>query len=171
MKHHTILALVAISLSASVQAQDSASAERRHEINQKVQEGLAFDWRQTKQAFTKSVHGGIQHLFAKSIDDTHLIKAIQVYMLRLASQFRAGDFADTERIHGADMPGLAELKKAGPNDIKFEYKALPTGAQIHFVTEDTHLLENLHAWFEAQIKDHGNADVSEHTKHHLSPAE
>jgi len=41
----------------------------------------------------------------------------------------------TEHIHGAIMPGLTQLKKAETDEIKYEYKALPNGAQLHYSTE------------------------------------
>jgi hypothetical protein len=171
MKHHALITVVISLFSTAAFAVELNTPERMNDIHQNVQQNLPFDLGQTQQAFTKTVHGGIQHMVAKSADNPQLIKAIQAYMLKLASQFRKGDFSDTERIHGAAMPGLAELKKATLNDIKFEYKALEKGAQIHYATENSHLLENLHAWFDAQIKDHGNAVISEHAQHHLTPAE
>jgi hypothetical protein len=49
------------------------------------------------------------------------------------------------------MPGLAQMKSAKQDDIRYDYKALPNGGQIHFSTEYPHLLNALHHWFDAQI--------------------
>lgn len=38
----------------------------------------------------------------------------------------------TERMHGADIPGLIQLKTAKPDDIKCEYQDLENGGQIHY---------------------------------------
>jgi hypothetical protein len=74
---------------------------------------------------------------------------IQAHLLKIANEFRKGDFSVTERIHGADMPGLAQLKMAETDDIKFEYKALANGAQIHYSTEYPQYIQALHEWFDA----------------------
>ncbi len=57
------------------------------------------------------------------------------------------------------------------DDIKFEYKALPDGAQIHYSTEYPQYVQALHEWFDAQMSEHGNAEIPEHIKHHSTPAE
>lgn len=171
MKHHALIAIITTLLSSSVLALEPNTPERMNEVHRSVQQSVPFNLDETQQSFSKTVHGGIQHITAKSTDNPLLVKSIQTYMLKLANQFRKGDFSDTERMHGANMPGLAQLKKAATDDIKYEYKALENGAQIHFSTEDTHLLDNLHAWFDAQINDHGNAVMPDHVKHHGTPAE
>lgn len=89
----------------------------------------------------------------------------------MTNEFKKGDYSDTERMHGADMPGLAQLKKAEVDDIRFEYRVLPIGAQIHFSTEYPLFVDALHEWFDAQISDHGNAVIPEHSQHHATLAE
>jgi hypothetical protein len=96
---------------------------------------------------------------------------IQAHLLKIADEFRKGDFSVTERVHGPDMPGLAQLKKAQPDDIKFEYEALPEGAQIHYSTEYPQYVQALHEWFDAQQREHGNVVIPEHIRHHSTPAE
>jgi hypothetical protein len=123
------------------------------------------------QTFTNTVHGGVQHVVTKSPDNAKQIKLIQSYLLKITDQFRKSDFSVTERIYGADMPGLAILKAAQLDDIKFEYKPLENGAQIHYATEDTLFIQALHAWFDAQIEEYGNDDIPGHKKHHSTIAE
>ncbi|MDD1618833.1 MAG: aspartate carbamoyltransferase [Methylococcaceae bacterium] len=119
----------------------------------------------------KTVHGGVQHVVVKSADNTQQIKLIQENLLKMANDFRKGDFSVTEHIHGATMPGLAQLKKAETDDIKYEFKALPNGAQIHYSTEYPQYVQALHEWFDAQMSEHGNEAVPEHSKHHSTVAE
>ena len=69
------------------------------------------------------------------------------------------------------MPGLMQLKTAKPYDIKYKYKALPNGAQIHYSTEYPQFVDALHEWFEAQAKDHHNTIIQEHAEHHKSISE
>jgi len=45
------------------------------------------------------------------------------------------------------------------DDIKYEYKALPNGAQIHYSTEYPQYVQALHEWFDAQVSEHGNEVV------------
>jgi hypothetical protein len=52
------------------------------------------------------------------------------------------------------MPGLAELQ-AGAGRIQVVYAALPNGGQIRYTTADAGLISALHAWFAAQLADHG----------------
>jgi hypothetical protein len=167
MKHYPLIAVGLLLFSMTAPALEKGKVE----VCQRCQEILPYALDQTLQTFTKTVHGGVQHVFAKSADNTEQIKLIQAHLLKMADAFRKGDFSETELIHGADMPGLAQLKMAKTDDIKFEYKALPNGAQIHYSTEYPLFVQALHFWFDAQISDHGNDVIPEHIKHHLTPAE
>jgi hypothetical protein len=117
------------------------------------------------------VHGGVQHVIAKSKDNFELIKLIQAHLLNITEQFRKGDFSFTEQMHGSDMPGLIQLKTAKPYDIKFEYRVLENGGQIHFSSEYPQYVSALHEWVDAQALEHGNADILGHKQHHLSNSE
>jgi len=141
------------------------------EIRQRAQQVVPYTLSEALQSFTKTVHGGIQHVVAKSANDTRQIKLVQAHLSEIANQYRKGDFSVTERVHGPDMPGLVQLKMAKTDDIKFEYKALPNGAQIHYTTEYPQFVQALHEWFDAQGIEHGNDPIPEHSKHHQTPAE
>lgn len=132
---------------------------------------LSYPADQTQSSFTKTVHGGVQHVIAKSANNIELIKLIQAHLLKLAEQFRKGDFSVTESMHGSHMPGLAQLKTAKPDDIKFEYRALENGGQIHYSSEYPQFVSALHEWFDAQTLEHGNANITGHKQHHLSNSE
>lgn len=171
MKHYTLIGAGFFLLSTAALALEQASPKQIDEVHQSMQEVVPFALDQTLQTFTKTVHGGVQHVVAKSADDTKQIKLIQAHLLKIADEFRKGDFSVTERIHGADMPGLAQLKRAEIDDIRFEYKALPNGAQIHYSTEYPQYVQALHEWFDAQMSEHGNEVIPEHIKHHSTPVE
>jgi hypothetical protein len=171
MKHNTLIGAGLFLLSTAALALEETSPKQIDEVHQGMQQVVPFALDQTLQTFTKTVHGGVQHVVAKSTDDTKQIKLIQAHLLKIADEFRKGDFSVTERIHGADMPGLAQLKRAETDDIRFEYKALPNGAQIHYSTEYPQYVQALHEWFDAQMSEHGNAEIPEHIKHHSTPAE
>ena len=171
MKHYTLIGVGLLLFSTSALALEIASPKQVDEVQQRTQQVVPYALDQTQLTFSKTVHGGVQHVIAKSADNTRQIKLIQANLLKMASDFRKGDFSVTERIHGADMPGLTQLKMAETDDIKFEYKALPNGAQIHYSTEYPQYVQALHEWFDAQTREHGNEAVPEHIKHHSTPAE
>lgn len=171
MKNHILMGLGLLLVSTAAFSVETAKSKQVDEIHQRVQNEVPFAVDQTLQTFTKTVHGGVQHVVAKSADDAKQVKLIQAHLLKLANDFRKGDFSLTERIHGKDMPGLAQLKRAETDDIKFEYQALPNGAQIHYSTEYPQYVQALHEWFDAQASEHGSDVLPEHMKHHATPAE
>lgn len=148
------------------------ACEAKPDATAPVDAGLvAYDTQQANESFSKTVHGGIMHIVAKSADNSRQIKLIQQYLRQTAAEFKQGNFSSTERFHGLDMPGLAKMKAAKKDDIRYEYQALPNGGQIHFSTEYPDLLTALNHWFDAQIKDHGAIKLPEHKRHHASSAE
>jgi hypothetical protein len=171
MKNHLLLLTGLLLFSTAASALEKTDLVPSDEVRQHMQQTVPFALDQTLETFTKTVHGGVQHVVAKSADNTRQIKLIQAHLLKIANEFRKGDFSATERIHGIGMPGLAQLKKAETDDIKFEYEALPNGAQIHFSTEYPQFVEALHEWFDAQKSAHGNDEIPGHTLHHSLPAE
>ncbi|MDD5412386.1 MAG: aspartate carbamoyltransferase [Methylobacter sp.] len=171
MKNYLLMLIGLLLFSTTGLAVENADPKKVEEVHERVQRVVPYALDRTLQTFTKTVHGGVQHVVVKSADDTQQIKLIQEHLQKLANEYRKGDFSASERVHGADMPGLAQLKKAEIDDIKFEYKALPNGAQIHYSTEYPQYDKALHEWFDAQVSDHGSDVIPEHMKHHLTPAE
>jgi hypothetical protein len=171
MKLYFLIVATLVLFSSPVLAVDEPSPAQIEAIHQREKQIAPFDVDQAIEMFSKTVHGGVQHIVVKSADNTKQIKLIQEYLLKITNSLNKGDFSETERIHGANMPGLARLKKAEPYDIKFEYEALPNGAQIHFSTEYPQYAQALHEWFDAQQKEHKNEVIQEHSKHHLTPTE
>ncbi|CAA9891034.1 conserved exported hypothetical protein [Candidatus Methylobacter favarea] len=171
MKHYLLVVAGLLLFAAAALALEKPGPERFDEVRYRRQQVVPFAVDQSLQTFTKTVHGGVQHVVVKSPGNTAQIKLIQAHLQKLAEDFRKGDFSETERIHGADMPGLVQLKLAAADDIKFEYEALPDGAQIHYSTEYPQYVQALHEWFDAQISDEGNDVIPEHIKHHLRPSE
>ncbi|PPD29131.1 MAG: aspartate carbamoyltransferase [Methylomonas sp.] len=136
-----------------------------------MQQLLPYPADQTEESFTRTVHGGVQHVVAKSANNSELVKSIQAHLLKITEQFRKGDFSITGRMHGAEMPGLMQLKRAKPYDIRFEYRALEKGGQIHYSSEYPQFVSALHEWFDAQASAHGNAVIPGHKQHHSSNSE
>lgn len=171
MKNYPLILVGLLLFSTTAPAIEQAAPKQVEEVHHRVQRVVPYALDQTLQTFTKTVHGGVQHVVVKSADNTKQIKLIQAHLLKVADAFRKGDFSATERVHGADMPGLTQLKTAETDDIKFEYKALENGAQIHYSTEYPQFVQALHIWFDAQLKDHGSDVIPGHSQHHSTIAE
>ena len=123
---------------------------------------MPFDLEQTTHVFEKIDEGGLQKVVVKDPANKKQIALIQSHLKEESERFRKGDFADPAKIHGEDMPGLAELK-AEAKQIEVRYSALPDGAQIRYTTKDPKLVAALHRWFDAQLSDHGH-HASGHTQ-------
>jgi hypothetical protein len=115
---------------------------------------MPFDLEQTLHIFQRLDDGGRQTVTAKDPLNEKQIALIQAHLQQEAEKFRRGDFSDPARIHGDDMPGLAELK-IGFMQIDIQYKALPNGGEIRYTTASPSLDMSLHRWFMAQVSDHG----------------
>jgi hypothetical protein len=168
MKTIALLTLM-LSISFSVGAEPTANSAQTKAAE--ARQMLPYDADQALEGFSKTVYGGIMHILAKVDGDSRQIKNIQRYLRQTTKEYRNGDFSSTERFHGSDMPGLARMKAAKTDDIKYEFKALKNGGQIHFSTEYPELLNALHTWLDAQIAAHGSAPLPGHSQHHASPAE
>lgn len=115
---------------------------------------MPFDLEETTHRFLPTDDGLRQEVVADHPNDTTQIDLVRQHLTAEAERFRAGDFGDPASIHGADMPGLAELS-AGATNIEITYAELPDGATLTFQTTDPELVQALHDWGEAQISDHG----------------
>lgn len=171
MKNYLLPFVGLLFFSATTLAIEQAAPQHSAEVHHRMQLSVPYAVDETLQTFTKTVHGGVQHVVTKSPDNIKQIKLVQAHLAKLAEQFRKGDFSATERVHGPDMPGLALLKTAQPDDIKIEYKPLDNGGQIHYSTEYVPFIQAIHVWFDAQIGEHGNDQIPGHNQHHKTMGE
>ncbi len=119
---------------------------------------MPFDLEQTIHVFQRLDDGGRQTVTVKDPANTQQTALIQSHLQHEADKFRQGDFSDPARVHGDDMPGLAELK-AGSAQIDIRYTSLPNGGEIRYTTANPSLVTALHQWFAAQVSDHGRHAV------------
>jgi hypothetical protein len=115
---------------------------------------MPFDLELTRHDFRPLEDGGTQTVVARDPADADQIVLIQRHLREAAERFQRGDFSDPAFIHGADMPGLAEVRQ-GASRIRIEFAAVPDGAQIRYLTADPALVSAIHQWFLAQTSDHG----------------
>jgi hypothetical protein len=128
---------------------------RQAEVAERGAEVMPFDLDRTTHVFTARPGGGVQVVTADDPDDAEQVRLVRAHLGEEAGAFAGGDFGDPASIHGADMPGLAALQ-AGADRIAVSYQDVPAGGQLTYTTSDPALVEALHAWFDAQVSDHGS---------------
>ncbi|MFM0470486.1 aspartate carbamoyltransferase [Paraburkholderia strydomiana] len=143
----------------------AADSERQAEVAQRGAEVMPFSLKATAHIFTKSDDGGSQQVIAKNPADSVQIRLIRKHLRQIQTQFQRGDFSGPARTHGTDMPGLAQLSAAKPGQVSITYKDIEGGGELSYRSDDPKLVSSLHAWFDAQISDHG-ADAMDGHKHH-----
>ena len=150
--HIAALALIVGTVMAgvSVRADDAHSTT----VEQHSMQVMPFDMNKTTHVFRKTPSGGVEMVVVKDPSDTADIGMIQSHLQKESKLFAAGNVSDPAYIHGSDMPGLQALG-ASATHMEIRYSALPAGAQIAFTTQDATLVSAVHAWFDAQVKDHG----------------
>lgn len=167
---HKTLMFLWLAAAAPVFAQAPASEQRLDEVAERGRHVMPFHLEKTQHIFNKTEHGGIQQVIAKDAGDSEQIGLIRQHLADISSRFQQGDFAKQRRIHGDDMPGLAELSSQYRN-VRFAYRDLPNGAEIEYSAEDSALIDAIHRYFNAQLSDHarhaagGGAMKCEHKRH------
>jgi hypothetical protein len=161
MRHSFLtIILAALVALAGCAEQGPQQTDRQAEVAEKGQSVMPFDLEKTTHHFLPTEDGLRQEVVADHADDATQIELVREHLSSEAERFRAGDFGDPAKIHGPDMPGLAELS-AGASAITITYSELTDGAALDFRTADPNLVHALHTWAGAQVSDHGR-----HAQHH-----
>jgi hypothetical protein len=134
---------------------DTTMTPSSHEamVEQGSKEVMPFDLNRTMHVFEPTPDGGVQTVMAHD-GDPQQIALVRSHLRKEANAFARGDFSDPAKIHGMNMPGLAQLR-AGARRIAISYQQTTNGASIRYKTLDPQLVAALHEWFAAQVKDHG----------------
>ena len=169
MKDIALFVLTIIVICLAPDFSFAADKTRQEAVAERGANVMPFDLKATTHIFTNTRTGGIQQVVVKSASDTTQIGLIREHLKRIAAQFSKGDFSDPAQIHGAEMPGLAELKAAQPAEIKIQYRELKTGAEIIYTTKNPNLVTALHKWFDAQLADHGHDAMPGHDHSMMHP--
>ncbi|WP_247597016.1 aspartate carbamoyltransferase [Hydrogenophaga sp. PAMC20947] len=143
----------------------AASEQRQAGVAQRGTDVMPFNLAATTHIFTKTAQGGVQQVVVKQADNAEQVKLTRLHLHEIRDQFLKGDFSGPERIHGQDMPGLAALKAARPGQIAITYRELKDGAELSYTTTQAALVVALHAWFDAQLSDHGKDAMAGHAAH------
>jgi hypothetical protein len=135
-------------------ARDSADRSRQAEVAERGRSVMPFDLDKTTHQFIPTDDGLVEEVTADRAGDTEQTALVRAHLAAEARRFSAGDYADPARIHGGQMPGLAQLS-TGASRIEITYTDIPDGGRIRFRTSAPDLVDALHAWGAAQTTDHG----------------
>lgn len=115
---------------------------------------MPFDMSKTIHVFKMTESGGIQKVLVKNPKETDQVLLIRQHLSHEAEMFSHGNYSDPAKLHGVDMPGIAQLS-AAPSKVKVTYSELPEGAQLTFETKELKMVTAIHRWFGAQLSEHG----------------
>lgn len=166
MKKLVVSLVVCMSGGLTLSALGAADPQRQAEVAKLGADVMPFSLKATTHIFTKTAEGGVQRVVAKSASDAQQVKLVREHLREIKTQFLKGDFSGPTHIHGAEMPGLADLKAAKPGQVAIDYKEVATGAELTYRTADAKLVAALHQWFDAQLSDHGADAMAGHMHHH-----
>jgi hypothetical protein len=164
MKNHRLFAIL-IALVATPFITHAADPQRQAEVAKLGADVMPFSLKATTHVFTRTTDGGIQQVVAKDAADTLQVQLVRKHLRDIQMQFQRGDFSGPSYIHGNQMPGLAQLKAAKPGQVEISYKDVDGGAELTYRTANPKLVLALHAWFDAQLSDHGADAVAGHHHH------
>lgn len=148
-----LLAALATLAAGCAMHEPSASASRHEEVAQKGSTVMPFDLMKTTHFFDDDASGGVETITANDRSDAQQVELIRSHLAKESQRFARGDFSDPAAIHGADMPGLAALERAG-GQLHVSYREVPGGASLTYASADPEVIRAIHDWFAAQRSDH-----------------
>ena len=124
-------------------------------IDQRSKTIMPFDLTKTMHGFQNLPDGGRETVMANDAGDTAQIALVRGHLRKEATLFGHGDFSGPAYIHGADMPGLPELR-VGWRRVTVRYATQTGGATLIYRTTDPVMVAAIHQWFAAQTMEHGS---------------
>jgi hypothetical protein len=131
----------------------SHNDSRQHDVAARGRPVMRFDLERTTHHFTKDDRGGVLTVVSDDGDQSQ-VQIIRSHLRMQAAAFSRGDYSAPASIHGADMPGLAELSSSAGN-VRVIYEDVRDGARLRFAASDHRMVAAIHRWFAAQRSDHG----------------
>lgn len=153
MNGYTNFLAAALVVTGAAACGPSEMEQRQEEVAEAGRSVMPFDLDATTHVFEKLPDGGLQTVVADA-DDPEQVALIRAHLTDEAERFQRGDFHDPAMIHGDDMAGMHALM-TGHDRIAIAYHEVDRGAEIRYTSEDPALIEAIHQWFDAQLRDHG----------------
>jgi len=131
----------------------AAGSHRQSQVEHNSERVMPFSMETSKHVFVPTADGGVQTVLVHD-GNAKQVGLVRSHLRKEAAAFARGDFADPASIHGGDMPGIKAMH-AGSARIKVRYVDVAGGGRISYATGDPALVSAIHAWFKAQVNDHG----------------
>jgi hypothetical protein len=129
---------------------------RQQVVRERGADVMPFDIGKATHIFTQTDSGGTLKVIAKNENDAQQIAMIRAHLKDIATKFGSGDFSGPAHVHGENMPGLSDLRSAKPSELQTQFAEIPSGATVGFFSTQPRIVSALHAWFGAQVADHGS---------------
>lgn len=140
-------------LIALVACGETEAEERQTAVAEAGAVVMPFDLDRTTHVFEPLQSGGLQTVLSDD-GDAEQVQLIRTHLVEEAERFARGDFHDPSMIHGEDMAGLHALV-TGYERLTVSYRDVDLGGEILYESRDGDLVDAVHEWFEAQVRDHG----------------
>lgn len=127
---------------------------RQAMIHDKGSVVMPFNLSTTTHVFNDTRVGGVQRITVDKDGDEEDIPKIRSHLQEIAGEFDKGNFSDPAMLHGDSMSGLTTLQNRHET-LNVTYREIEGGAQITYVSQDEVVVDALHDWFDAQLRDHG----------------
>lgn len=135
---------------------DTAAGNRQAEVEARGASVMPFDQERTTHVFARSATGGTETVQVRPGSAPGQVGLIRAHLGHEQMLFASGDFSDPMAIHGHAMPGVAALgRAAGGGTLVVTYVTVPGGARLVYRSDDPVVVDAVHAWFGAQLRDHG----------------
>lgn len=153
-------AVLALGLVATVVAvapwSDAGAPNRQAVVEARGAHVMPFDQEQTLHRFTKTASGGTETVRGLPGAARDQVGLIRMHLGHEQMLFASGDFSDPMAIHGHAMPGVRALaRSAASGALVVSYVTVPGGAELEYRSADPTVVRAVHAWFAAQVRDHG----------------
>jgi hypothetical protein len=152
VNHRIAGALVASALTAAPIA-TTADTPRQSQVEKKSEQVMPFDMSAALHHFVPTSEGGVQTVLVRT-GDPKQVALVRSHLRTEAAKFAGGDFHDPASIHGGEMPGLKAMRD-GAARISVRYDDIANGGKITYASANPALVAAIHAWFKAQVSDHG----------------
>jgi hypothetical protein len=137
-----------------VAARQAPAPTPQAHVHAHAHEVMPFEMAKVEHVFRMTETGGVMRVVVRDSANATDLQGVRRHLREQATRFAGGDFGAPMHLHGASMPGLAELGR-GAAGLKVSYAELPNGAEIRLESGDIALVTAVHRWFGAQLSEHG----------------
>lgn len=131
----------------------SSAVPRQAIVAERGAQVMPFDLNRSTHVFATELSGGTQTVMSDD-GDAGQVALIRQHLQAEANAFARGEYASPTRVHGGDMPGVADLSRSARH-MSVTYEAIDRGARIRYTSARPEVVAAIHRWFAAQLSDRG----------------